>query len=175
MLILAYKYSQWQSGGAKCSTAHNGRVKGQGSKHNTEIVNDCDLVKIMLSRLFLRRYSLLSRTRSLPLRGDIENAPGNVSFFTYLTFWCALFRVTFFFFFAHTQTEHAFPDTEQSTAIFRFSGNSFIRIFPAFRCYLVPAEEEGNIAVSLCCCHLWLFRHDQLRLTLIAVYSCRYI
>ena len=56
------------------------RVKGQGSKHSTEIVDDCDLVKIMLSRLFLRRYSLLSRTRSLPLRGDIENAPGNVSF-----------------------------------------------------------------------------------------------
>jgi len=45
----------------------------------------------MLARVFLRRLSLASRSRKLPIRGGdhIENAPGNVR---KVFAWWALFR-----------------------------------------------------------------------------------
>ena len=159
MLIL--KIYQPKGEGPRMVPAHKGnRVKGQGSKHNNWKQKTIAILAInMLSRLFLRRYSLRSRARSLPLRGDVDNVPGSVSFDAYFTLWCALFRVTTTFFTQththdYTRTEYAFPDKEQSTTIPRSSRGSFIRILFAFHCHLVPAEEEGHIAVSLSpCCH----------------------
>ena len=109
----------------------------------------------MLSRLFLRRYSVRSRTRSLPLRGDVNNAPGNVSSpprvpscgVLYLELTTNLYK----YLCLHTQTEYAFPDKEQGTAILGSSRRSFVRILSTFHCHFVPAEEEGDIAVCLLC------------------------
>ena len=33
----------------------------------------------MIARVFLRRFSLLSRSRALPLRGGVPEGPGTVS------------------------------------------------------------------------------------------------